>query len=333
MMNLKVNRKYKERLFLRVFRDRKDLLSLYNAVNGTSYTDPEQLEITTIEGVIYMGIKNDVSFMIDNVLNLWEHQSSYNPNMPIRGLSYFSRLYQKYIERHGINIYSSSLKELPDARYIVFYNGRKEEPDRTELRLSDAFMRRRMAALENRENREPGNQESCLEVKAIMLNINYGKNRELMEQCQKLKEYAQFIAQIRDRQDAGVPVEEAVEEAIDYCIGQEILKDILSEHRAEVIAVFLTEYDAQAHMEMEREEWTEKGREEGLKEGLKEGRQIQLVNQIRKKLARSMSEEDIAEMLEADIDEVRTIGRLIRENPDWDDLRICREFQNAGSEV
>lgn len=84
--------------------------------------------------------------------------------------------------------------------------------------------------------------------------------------------------------------------------------------------MFLTEYDAQAHMEMEREEWTQKGREEGLKEG----RQIQLVNQIRKKLARSMSEEDIAKMLEADIDEVRIISCQIRENPDWDDLRICR---------
>lgn len=103
MMNLKVNRKYKERLFLRVFRDRKDLLSLYNAVNGTSYTDSEQLEITTIEDVIYMGFKNDVSFMIGNVLNLWEHQSSYNPNMPIRGLSYFSRLYQTgYFGRYSL---------------------------------------------------------------------------------------------------------------------------------------------------------------------------------------------------------------------------------------
>lgn len=89
--------------------------------------------------------------------------------------------------------------------------------------------------------------------------------------------------------------------------------------------MFLTEYDAQVHMEMEREEWTQKGREEGLKEG----RQIQLVNQIRKKLARSMSEEDIAKMLEADIDEVRIISRQIRENPDWDDLRICKIFQKT----
>lgn len=93
--------------------------------------------------------------------------------------------------------------------------------------------------------------------------------------------------------------------------------------------MFLTEYDAQVHMEMEREEWTQKGREEGLKEGLKEGRQIQLVNQIRKKLARSISEEDIAKMLEADIDEVRIISRQIRENPDWDDLRICKIFQKT----
>lgn len=328
MMNLKVNRKYKERLFLRVFRDRKDLLSLYNAVNGTSYADASQLEITTIEDVIYMGMKNDVSFMIGNVLNLWEHQSSYNPNMPIRGLSYFARLYQKYIERHGINIYSSSLKELPSARYIVFYNGRKEEPDRMELRLSDAFADRRAGT---EANGEPDIcQEPCLEVKAIMLNINYGKNRHLMEQCQRLKEYSQFIAQVRERQDAGIPVEEAVESAIDYCIGQGILADVLSEHRAEVIAVFLTEYDAQAHMEMEREEWTEKGRAEGRAEGrvegLAEGRQVQMVSLVRRKLAKGLQEENIADVLEMDMGQVEKICRQLREHPEWDDLKISNRL-------
>lgn len=109
-----------------------------------------------------------------------------------------------------------------------------------------------------------------------------------------------------------------MESAIDYCIGHGILEDILSEHRAEVIAVFLTEYDAQAHMEMEREEWTEKGREEG--------REIQVVNLVRKKMEKGMSEEDIAEILEIDAGRVAQVCRRIRENPEWDDLKVCEEL-------
>lgn len=127
-----VKRTHKDRLFRLVFRDKNDLLTLYNAINGSDYQNPEELEITTLENVIYMGTKNDVSFMIEDILNLWEHQSSFNPNMPIRGLFYFARLYRKYVEEHAVNLYSSRLKELPFPQYIVFYNGLKEEPDRTE---------------------------------------------------------------------------------------------------------------------------------------------------------------------------------------------------------
>ena len=302
MMNLTVNRKHKERLFLLVFRERHDLLSLYNAINGTHYTDPQELEFTTIEDAIYMGIKNDISFMVGNVLNLWEHQSSYNPNMPVRGLSYFSRLYQKYTDSHGINIYGSRLKPLPFPQYIVFYNGRKDEPDRMELRLSDAFIRTQAG---NEGNSVQEQKEPCLEVKAIMLNINYGKNRELMEQCRKLKEYAQFIERIREYQDSGLTVEEAVGAAVDSCIAQGILADILSKHRAEVIDVFLTDYDEKLRMKVIVNDQVEEKVEEALEE--------YLTNQIRKKLAKGLSEPEIADMLEIDAAQVEAICKNIRE--------------------
>lgn len=137
---MKVNRKYKDRLFRIVFREKEDLLDLYNAVNGSDYDNPDELEIMTIEDVIYVHMKNDVAFLLSDLLNLWEHQSTFNPNMPARGLGYFAQLYQQYIEKYGVNLYSSKQKKLPFPQYIVFYNGEKDMPERMELRLSDAFL-------------------------------------------------------------------------------------------------------------------------------------------------------------------------------------------------
>lgn len=134
-------RNYKDSLFRMVFREKRALLSLYNAMNGTQYEDPDELVVTTIEDVLYMGCKNDISFLIKDVMNLYEHQSSVNPNMPLRGMIYISMLYQGYIEQNHLDIYSSTLLKLPTPKYIVFYNGTKDEPDRRELRLSDSFVK------------------------------------------------------------------------------------------------------------------------------------------------------------------------------------------------
>ena len=137
----RVNRKYKDSLFRKIFSDRKDLLDLYNALNDTQYTDEEELTVTTLEDVIYVSIKNDVSFLLGGTMNLYEHQSSYNPNMPIRGLIYFARLYQNYIDECEINVFSPVLKHLPRPKFIVFYNGSKDEPDQKLLRLTDGNRR------------------------------------------------------------------------------------------------------------------------------------------------------------------------------------------------
>ncbi len=172
MSTTNVTRSYKDSLFRMVFREKKELLSLYNAINGTDYRDPEQLTITTMENVLYIGLKNDVSFLIEDVMNLYEGQSSWNPNMPLRGLFYISALYQGYLKEHHLDIYSSAQLRLPLPQYIVFYNGTKEEPDRHTLRLSDSFIKQE--------------KEGCLECTALVLNINYGHNRTLMEACRKL---------------------------------------------------------------------------------------------------------------------------------------------------
>ena len=167
MTNEKITRSYKDSLFRMVFRGKKELLDLYNAINGTDYNDPDALIVTTIENVIYMGLKNDVSFLIEDVMNLYEQQSSWNPNMPLRGLFYFSNIYQGYIAEHHLDIYSSTLLKLPTPRYIVLYNGLKTEPDRQELYLSPAFMK--------------PDGIPCLECTAQIININFGHNKELLE--------------------------------------------------------------------------------------------------------------------------------------------------------
>lgn len=241
-------RNYKDSLFRMIFREKKELLSLYNAINGTAYEDPEELVVTTIEDVLYMGCKNDISFLIKNVMNLYEHQSSVNPNMPLRGLIYVSMLYQGYIEQNNLDIYSSALLKIPAPRYLVFYNGTKEEPDRLELRLSDSFIKKE--------------DPPALECRAVMLNINYGHNQELMKACRKLYEYSVFVEAIRRRLSTGLKLRAAMDLAIEDCIHSDILKEFLLKHRGEVRQMILTEYNQERHEKTLLEEGRQQGRAE-----------------------------------------------------------------------
>ena len=251
----KINKKYKDRLFRLIFQDRKDLLELYNAVNNSNYTDPEELTITTIEDVVYMGMKNELSFLIDDVLNLYEHQSSFSPNLPLRGLFYFSSLYREQIEPVKQRLYTNSPLYIPFPQYLAFYNGTKEEPERQELKLSDLFIQNGKKAI------------PALECTAVVLNINLGHNRKLMEKCKALKEYAQFIAMIRENVGTGMIFEEAVENTVDNCIEKGILSEILRRNRAEVIEMILTEYDENEFRDFLKEEAWNEGNKVGLIEG------------------------------------------------------------------
>ena len=249
-----VNRQYKDRLFKLIFQKKEDLLQLYNAINDTDYNNPEDIEVNTLDDVVYMGMKNDISFLITDILNLYEHQSTFNPNLPLRGLFYFSKLYQKMIKNKQ-DLYSGKIIKLPYPQFIVFYNGTKAEPERQELRLSEAF-----PDWCEKEN-------AFLECRAVVLNINLGYNKKVMEKCKKLKEYAEFIAKIRDYLDEGYRIREAVDMAVDECIRNGILEQILRDNREEVCSMILTEYDEQAHIENEKEIAFEDGRKAGIEEG------------------------------------------------------------------
>ncbi|MCM1088514.1 MAG: Rpn family recombination-promoting nuclease/putative transposase [Muribaculaceae bacterium] len=254
-----VHRKVKDRLFRFLFeKDRKALLQLYNALNGTDYADTSQLQVVTIESAVYIVMKNDLAFVVSGVLNLYEHQSTYNPNMPVRFLIYLVQEYQKVIEEAEESLYGEKRISLPTPQCIVFYNGEKEMPEEQVLRLSEAF-----------ENK---GQEADVELKVRMLNINYGHNAELMQKCQVLDEYAQFVEISRAYAAKGGKMKDALEQAIDYCIENGILEEFLRKYRAEVVGMLLEEFDAKKYERSMKEAGREEGREEGRKQGIEEGR-------------------------------------------------------------
>ena len=308
-----VNRLYKSRIFAMLYQDKKELLDLYNAISGKHYEDPELLEINTLENAIYMTMRNDLSFLIDFRLSLYEHQSTYSPNLPLRDLFYISDLYSGMVKDE--NLYGIKLVQIPAPQFVIFYNGMKEMPDRTVLRLSDAYSVKE--------------ENPALELTAVMLNINRGHNEKLKGLCKSLKDYSEYTARVREYADT-MPISEAVEQAICECIQEGILAEFLKQNRAEAKQVSIYEYDEEKHMRQEREtfwedgwaagreegirEGEERGREAGRKEGREEGRQAGkldlLKDLIQKKLSKGKSTGAIAEELEI---EEALVSELVQE--------------------
>ena len=246
---LHVVRNHKDTVFRLLYQNREKLLELYNALNGTAYEDSGAVEICTLENAIYMEVKNDVSFLFDSQMNLYEHQSSFNPNMPLRDLFYIARQLEKYTL--GKSLYSSKLRKIPVPRFVVFYNGTQDQPESRILKLSDAF-----------EKQVPSPE---LEVKVTMLNINLGKNRELMKKCRTLREYCMFVERIRGYAKE-LEIAEAVERTVTECIREDILADFLSAQRAEVIAMSIFEYNKEEMKKIRADEFRI-GKDAGKTEG------------------------------------------------------------------
>ena len=248
------NRNYKDTVFRMLFSNRKNLLSLYNAVNQRDYKNPDDLEIVTLENAIYMGMKNDLAFIIDTNLYLYEHQSTYNPNIPLRDLFYISNEYQKLVDKKSL--FSSTLQKILAPNFIEFYNGSTAIADCTELRLSSAF--------------EHLSGEPKLELIVTVLNVNEGHNAELMQHCNTLNEYAQYVARVR-LYAADMSLDQAVERAVDECIREGILAEFLTCNRNEVISMSIFEYDKELEEKKLRKAEYEAGHEAGFSEGEKYG--------------------------------------------------------------
>ena len=251
------NEKYKDSLFRRVFgaedkRSARWRLELYNALSGKNLTNPDELEITTLENVIYIKLKNDVSFLVDSQMNLWEHQSTLNPNMPLRGLFYFAVLYQKHLVNIDEALFTTKLVKIPAPQYIVFYNGDDDTEDMSKLRLSDAFI--------------DFDSKGDFEWTATMININKNHNERLHKNCKALYDYCSFIDRIKSNIKNGMEKEAAIDEAIDWAAQENLLEGFIKEQRAEVRMDLLTEFDQEQYDRIRRRE----GYEDGISQGAKQ---------------------------------------------------------------
>lgn len=249
----KENRNYKDSVFTDLFysdRDAKmNLLSLYNALYGTDYADPEIIRKVRLEDVIFKNFKNDIAFTVnDRRIILGEHQSTVNYNMPLRNLMYFRREMEKLIPAEGR--YKKNLIRIPTPDFITFYIGKDDYPLEQTLFLSDAFMDQ--------------TQPPSLDLKTRVININYGKKHKILEKCRVLGDYSRFIELAREQGDDRIRLEKAVK----ACISKDILKDYLERKSSEVINMLMVEYDYDTDMKVQRREGIEEGRKEGIRTGI-----------------------------------------------------------------
>ncbi len=298
------NRNHKDRIFCMIFgyeKYKSNLLDLYNALNDTNYTNLDDLEITTMENALFMNMKNDVSCIIANNIALFEHQSTWSPNMPLRGFMYFSDLFNKYVSNYQLKLYGEKLIKLPTPQYYVLYNGRKNIPDRQILKLSDAFI--------------VPPRDGIFEWTATILNINYGHNEKLLSACKPLREYAIFISTIQAYKQNFADKNTAIENAIDDCVAKNILRDFLLERKAEAMHTLLTEYDEEEAMEYFKQCAYENG-EKAL-----------LISLICKKIAKGKSVEQIADDLEENVSKIQEIYDIAIEfGPDYNVEKIMEKL-------
>ena len=284
VMEVTVNNTHKARVFEMIFSNKQELLTLYNAVSGTNYTDPNQLEINTLKNAIYMSMHNDVSFIIDSRLSLYEHQSTYSPNLPLRYLFYVADLYSSITK--DANLYGTKLISIPAPKFIIFYNGKEKYPERQELRLSASF--------------NIPDQEPSLELRAVLLNINPGYNEELKQACKTLNDYSEYTARVRLYAET-MKLEDAVNRAINECIREGILAEFLSRNKAEAIKMSIYEYDEEKHMRQTREEGYEDGLAVGIKVLIQTCRDLSLSKQEVERIIRerfALSNQEVCEFIQ-----------------------------------
>ena len=233
-----MSKKYKDGLFRDYFSDKARLLELCNALLETDGKNPDEIIVNTLDGVFFGNLKNDLSCVYkNNFLVMIEHQSTPNENMPLRMLFYVAELFKQYIEPFKEKIYQLNQIELPTPKFYLFYNGRKNEPEQKQMKLSTAFK-----------------NSSGLELVVNFYNLNEGNNENFLKQSESLKSYCIFVNRVEKNLRKGMILEKAIQEAIDYCINADIMAEYLKTRRKEVISMLGFEYDEEAAMRVQREE-------------------------------------------------------------------------------
>ena len=322
---VKAVRNYKDTVFRMLFRQKENLLELYNALNGTSYKNADELEVATLDNAVYMNVKNDVSFILRSYLMLYEHQSKYSPNLPLRDLIYISKQYGKYIV--GSSIYSSHIVRIPAPKFVVFYNGTPKQPEETVMNLSDAY--------------EVKEENPDLELKVRMININPGYNTKIVDSCSILHEYCLYVECVR-KYAGKMPIADAVDKAVNECIMKNILSDFLEKQRAEVIAMSILEYDEETDLKKLRDteyrfgvqDGERRGVQIGKTEGEQKGKAFIIISQLCRKLGRQYTVPQIANELEMPVEKIEALCKIAKRHaPDYDVEKISEEVIRICPEI
>lgn len=250
-----MSKKYKDGLFRDYFSDKNRLLELCNALLQTDGKNPDEIVVNTLDGVFFGNLKNDLSCVYkNNFLVMIEHQSTPNENMPLRMLFYVAELLKQHIEPFKEKIYQLKQIELPTPKFYLFYNGRKNEPEQRQMKLSTAFK-----------------DFSGLELIVNVYNLNEGNNEDFLKRSKSLKSYCIFVNRVEKNLREGMILEKAINEAINYCINADIMAEYLKTRRKEVVSMLGFEYD---------ENLARKARDDEVREETREESKIEMVKNL-----------------------------------------------------
>ena len=322
-----VTSKFKDNVFCMLYRDKRNLLELYNALNNSAYTNVDDLQVTTLNGGSYMKYKNDASFLLCMSLYMFEQQSSKNPNMPLRFLHYVSDVFRELFSNSMLH--RRRMIKIPVPHFVTFYNGREKWVDKEgELKLSDMY--------------EIPVDDPELELKVRVININ--EDVHILNKCKTLRDYMTFVNKVRFKMGTeGDDVRVAVTEAMDECIEEDILVDFFEQHREEVVEVSIYDYDEEEVRRVLAEEYAQEvaqgmaqelvgkatkeaaekafaeGEQSGIYKGEHRGEQLKIINQIIKKVKKSKTLETIASELEEEVTDIKPVyDAVIAAAPDYD---------------
>ena len=248
------NRRYKDSVFADLFGEdknaKKNFLALYNTLYAANYHSTSILKNIRLKQTMYMSFANDVSYLVDNkIIVLAEHQSTVNPNMPLRCLEYVTRLYEHI--QNPRERYSRTLKKIPMPAFYVFYNGVEKLPAKQMLKLSDSFIMQ--------------SETVNLELVVKLININYDKDSQILKSCEPLGQYSRFVEAVR--RHIAVDKEHGFENAIKECIKNDILREYLQRKSREVINMLVAEYDYDTDIAVQRQESLMLGIQQGEARG------------------------------------------------------------------
>ena len=306
----KTNRNYKDSVFVDLFAHditaKENFISLYNALHGTNLdAKTTGVQPVMLEQVLYMKYYNDIAMLIDGkIVILIEHQSTINQNMPFRFLEYIARIYEKITTKD--EKFGRKLVKLPIPEFYVFYNGKDDYPTESVMKLSDAFMQ---LGDDSELKNQLENTNYPLEISVKVININVDKENPILKRCEALKEYSEFIEQVRYNieNDVHEPFTTAIKEAIK----KGFLSDYLNRKSTEVQNMLLAEYDYDTDIAVQRKEAFEDGiaigEKRGISIGLSQGAQQAKLETAKTLLTFGDSIEKISKVTGLSIEEIEKL--------------------------